>query len=109
MQSIRPETIQRAIEEGRGDLVAVTELATILAKEWCEQWGGWPTDNIERVLQIWAHRPQARKMLTAMKKVSKTDCSNLARTLASTRNDVAPADVTDVLTGPVTIRDRKLG
>lgn len=37
----RAEGLAKAIEEGRTDPIAVTELATALAKDWCSKWGGW--------------------------------------------------------------------
>lgn len=77
------ETLARAIEEGRSDPIAVTELATILAKDWCAQWGGWPDESNERVLQIWAHRPAARNLFAAIKRGAKTDRQSLARAVAN--------------------------
>lgn len=73
----------RAIEEGRGDTVAVTELATILAKDWCSKWGGWPDDTNERILQIWSCRYEARRLLGAIKSVAKTDRRALASAIAA--------------------------
>lgn len=82
--NIYAQVFEKAMAESRSDPIAVTELATALAKDWCEQWGGWPEDSIERVAHIWAHRPAARKLLGAMTAVSKTDRRALAARLAST-------------------------
>ncbi len=81
--NISAQVFEKAMAESRAAPIAETELATILAKEWCEQWGGWPSDGIERVAQIWAHRPAARKLLKAIAAVSKTDRRALAAKMAA--------------------------
>lgn len=66
IQQAAPITLGDMIAEGHRDPIAVTKIATLLAKEWCDQWGGWDKcDTPERVSQIWAHRPAARKLLRA--------------------------------------------
>lgn len=81
--NLRPETFEKMLAESQSAPVAETELATILAKDWCEQWGGWPEDSLERMAQIWAARPQARKLLAAIRRVSKTGRKALASAIAA--------------------------
>ena len=60
-------TLGDMIAEGHRDPIAVTRIATLLAKDWCDQWGGWDKcDTPERISQIWAHRPAARKLLCTL-------------------------------------------
>lgn len=79
---VSADVLAKSIEESHSDPIAVTELATILAKAWCCKWGGWPEESDERMAQVWAHRPAARKLLDAMVSVSKTDRQALARRIA---------------------------
>lgn len=64
-------SVEKMIAESRSDLPIITELATVLAKEWCEEWGGWPADQIERMEQIWAMRPAARRLHKTLLKLPK--------------------------------------
>ncbi len=80
---MKAEIFAKAVAEGHAASVAETELATALAKDWCEQWGGWPADAVERACQVWAFRPQARRLLCAMKRVAKSDRRALASAIAA--------------------------
>lgn len=80
--NIYQQVFEKALAESRSDPIAVTQLATALAKDWCNQWGGWPEDSLERVAHIWAHRPAARKLLATMTAVSKTERAALASALS---------------------------
>lgn len=61
-------TVERMLKDAEQDSDAVTELASVLAEEWCNQWDGVPSDPVEWMQQVWYFRPEARHLLKAIKK-----------------------------------------
>ena len=79
--AVRASIAAKAFAASRAAPIAETELAELLARDWCEQWGGWPTDHFERMGQIWAFRPEAKRLLAAMTRGGRHNRAALARAL----------------------------